>query len=268
MAAKYERAADDLRSKIRQGVFKPGERLPAETALAEVYKISVPTMREAMRVLRIEGLVLSHQGVGNFVRTERRKIRRTADRYQWEKDRVRTSDDERSTSGATEKDTGHVLADLEFFAAFDSVLADEKLAETFGLPVGTRMLRRQYRTQSRHEDAPVSLITSYLVYDVAAQNPDLLDASLEPWPGGTQHQLSTVGIEIDEIEDVITTRPPSLEEAEALAINPEGVATFILRKSSTDTTGRVVEVSYVVLPGDRTEFVYKTKLKRWEWDQS
>ena len=94
----------------------------------------------------------------------------------------------------------------------------------------------------------------------------MLDASCEPWPGGTQHQLSTIGVEIDEIEDVITTRPPTQQEADQLGINAVGVAVFVLRKTSVDTTGRVVEVSYVVLPGDRTEFVYKTKLKRWEWE--
>ncbi len=40
---------------------------------------------------------------------------------------------------------------------------------------------------------------SWLVYDLVASNPDLLDPSNEPWPGGTQHQLSTVGIELARI---------------------------------------------------------------------
>lgn len=268
MAAKYERAADDLRAKILAGIegFEPGARLPSETQLADAYNISVPTMREAIRVLRLEGLIIAKQGVGSFVRSERRRIRRSADRYQWEKDRVREPDEVRKTTGATEKDTGFELPELEFHAVFEKVAADAQIAKDFGVAEGTPMLRRLYRTQSRNEDAPVSLVTSYLAYDVVAQNPDLLDASLEPWPGGTQHQLSTIGVEVDSIEDVITTRPPTQQEAEQLGINGVGVAVFVLRKTSVDTTGRVVEVSYVVLPGDRTEFVYQTKLKRWEWE--
>jgi GntR family transcriptional regulator len=268
VAAKYERVADDLRVKILAGIegFEPGARLPSETQLANAYDISVPTMREAIRVLRLEGLIIAKQGVGSFVRSERQRIRRSADRYQWEKDRVREPESERKTTGATEKDTGFTLEDLKFYAAFDQVPADAQIAKDFGVGEGTPMLRRLYRTQSRNEDAPVSLVTSFLVYDLASQNPDQLDESKEPWPGGTQHQLSTIGVEVAEIEDVITTRPPTQQEADQLGINPVGVAVFLLRKTSIDITGRVVEVSYVVLPGDRTEFVYRTKLKRWEWE--
>ncbi|MFJ8202228.1 MULTISPECIES: UTRA domain-containing protein [Micromonospora] len=75
-------------------------------------------------------------------------------------------------------------------------------------------------------------------------------------------QLLQVGIEVDRIIDEITARPPSHEEAEVLKL-PPGVSVLILRKISVDTSDTVVEVSNVVLPGDRTEFVYTTKLARW-----
>ena len=97
-----------------------------------------------------------------------------------------------------------------------------------------------------------------------SRNPELLDAANEPWPGGTQHQLWTVGIELGAIRDEITARPPRVDEAEALGIDTEGVAVFELTKTSVDVTGQVVEVSYVVLPGDRTVFDYTTRLQRWE----
>ena len=38
---------------------------------------------------------------------------------------------------------------------------------------------------------------------------------------------------------------------------------ILIRKICTDTDGRVVEVSDVRLPGDRTELVFTTPLTRW-----
>lgn len=36
-----------------------------------------------------------------------------------------------------------------------------------------------------------------------------------------------------------------------------------LRKTSYDTPGRVVEISDVILPGDRTVLFYEKQLERW-----
>ncbi|MFB9534591.1 UTRA domain-containing protein, partial [Nonomuraea roseola] len=107
-----------------------------------------------------------------------------------------------------------------------------------------------------------NIARSYLVLDVVSKNPDLLSADQEPWPGGTQNQLFTLGIELDRIVETFRARPPTPEETEELGL-PVGVSVVILRKTSIDTNDRVVEVSDVVLPGDRTEMVYTTKLSRW-----
>jgi GntR family transcriptional regulator len=208
-------------------------------------------------------LVDRMHGRGTFVRRPPQRVRRTPDRYQWEKDRVMLPESQRRRTGATERDTGLPMSDLDFHASYDVIPANEDLAREFSVPVGAKLLRRTYRTRSRHEDAPLSLITSYLVYDVVAENAALLDAQNEPWPGGTQHQLHTIGIELDRITDRITARPPTPEEIEALALKP-GTSVMLLRKISIDTTDQVVELSDVVLPGDRTEFVYCTKLDRFK----
>jgi GntR family transcriptional regulator len=95
------------------------------------------------------------------------------------------------------------------------------------------------------------------------ENPALLNPSNEPWPGGTHHQLSTVGIEIDRIVDDITARPPIGDELEELGISA-GVAVLVLRKTSIDTRDRVVEIVDAVYPGDRTELSYTIRLKHWD----
>ncbi|NUK14739.1 GntR family transcriptional regulator [Streptomyces lunaelactis] len=262
MAKQYERIADGLRARIRAGELKPGHRLPAETALAKEYKTSLPTMRDALALLLTEGLIDKKHGVGNFVRKPRQLVQRDNGRHQWEKDRARRTERERLETGATEHDTGLTVSDLVFRADYRETEASEDLAEQFGVPVGTRLLERIYRTLHRDEDAPFNLAHSYLVYDMIASNPDLLDPSKEPWPGGTQNQLHTLGIELDRIVERVTARPPTFEETDELGLQG-GVAVVVLRKTSIDTDGRVVEVSDVTMPGDRTELIFTTPLTRW-----
>ena len=262
MAKAYERIADDLRQSIRAGDLNPGDRLPSEDKLAERYGRSVPTVREALRLLQTEGLIEKHHGRGNFVRRPRTLVRRTNSRHQWEKDRAREPLAERAQTGATEHDTGLEIDDLVFYASYRETEADKELADAFGIPEGTPLLERNYRTRYRAESAPFNLVTSYLVRDMIAGNPDLLDETKEPWPGGTQNQLYTVGIEIGRIDERVTARPPTADEAEELEL-PPGTSVIVIRKTSYDINDRVVDVSNITLPGDRTELLFTTPLERW-----
>lgn len=201
-------------------------------------------------------------GHGDVVRGPRRTVRRSNDRHQWEKGRVRASREERASTGATEHDTGLENGDLVFSAAYGRVRADARLSEALGVPEGTPLLERLYRTRHRDERTPFDLVRSYLVVDLVEGNPDLLDEAREPWPGGTQSQLDTVGIELDRVEERVTARPPTAEESEELGLSA-GVAVMVLQKTSVDTRGRVVEWSEIILPGDRAEAVFTTPLERW-----
>jgi GntR family transcriptional regulator len=262
MAKAYEKIADELREAIRAGQLAPGDRLPAETVLAQRHKKSVPTIREALRLLQDEGLIEKKHGRGNFVRRPRTRVLRTNMRHQWEKHRAREPEQERLQTGATEHDTGLQVNDLVFHASYGEAKADASLAEAFGVPEGTALVERVYRTRYAAETAPFALVSSYLVRDMVAANPDLLDETNEPWPGGTQNQLLTIGIELDRIEELIIARPPTPEEAEELEL-PPGTAVIVLRKTSYDTDNRAVEISDVTLPGDRTEMLFTTPLERW-----
>jgi DNA-binding FadR family transcriptional regulator len=59
--------AEVLRDEIERGVFRPGERLPTEHDLAETFGVSRAVVREAISVLKSDGLVKSFQGRGLFV---------------------------------------------------------------------------------------------------------------------------------------------------------------------------------------------------------
>lgn len=260
---RYIQLAERLRDEIVSGARKPGDPLPSEPELAEASGMSRTSVRNAIRKLRDWGLVRAEQGRGTYVRAPRQRVRRHhVESYQWEKDQALFPDAARRTMGATEHDTGLGMSGLSFRARYSTVPATDDLAERFGVGPGTLLLLREYWTGSSVEDLPLNLVHSYLVHDVVSRNPDLVDETKEPWPGGTQHQLLTIGIEIDRIVDEITARPPLPEESTALGIE-SGVSVLALRKTSIDTTDKVVEYSEVILPGDRTEIVYTTRLARW-----
>lgn len=192
------------------------------------------------------------------------RIRRGGARHQWEKDRARAPDAVRRRSGATEHDTGLAPEELAFAIGYREAPATEDLAAAFRVPAGAPLLERSYRARRAGDAAFLWLARSWLVRAHVSANPDLLDPAREPWPGGTYSQLATVGIEIGEVVERISgARPPTAAEARLLG-RPRGLAAVIdLRKTSVDTTGRVVEVADVVLAGDRTELVYVTPLTRW-----
>src|SRR5918993_1368231 len=64
----YRQIADHLRTGIREGRYPEGTPLPSESQLAELYDVTRMTARQAIDVLKNEGLVHSEHGRGVFVR--------------------------------------------------------------------------------------------------------------------------------------------------------------------------------------------------------
>ncbi len=54
--------ADDLRRKIAHGIYANGANLPPESQLIKYYEASRPTIREAVRILETEGLIVTSRG--------------------------------------------------------------------------------------------------------------------------------------------------------------------------------------------------------------
>ena len=57
-----ELVAGELRSQILSGAFDDGGRLDTQDALLARFKVGLPAVREAMRILEVEGLVTVHRG--------------------------------------------------------------------------------------------------------------------------------------------------------------------------------------------------------------
>jgi GntR family transcriptional repressor for pyruvate dehydrogenase complex len=61
--------AEQIRSSILSGEFAPGDKLPPERELAELFGVSRPSVREALNLLASSGLVESYQGGGTVVKS-------------------------------------------------------------------------------------------------------------------------------------------------------------------------------------------------------
>lgn len=64
----YQELARRLFDDLAQGRYAVGERLPAERELSAEYKVSRPTVREAMIALEVQGLIEVRLGSGAYVR--------------------------------------------------------------------------------------------------------------------------------------------------------------------------------------------------------
>jgi GntR family transcriptional regulator, transcriptional repressor for pyruvate dehydrogenase complex len=62
-----EQVMGDLRNRICQGIYPRGTKLPSERELATHYRVSGPTIREALRGLAATNLVRMRKGMGVYV---------------------------------------------------------------------------------------------------------------------------------------------------------------------------------------------------------
>jgi GntR family transcriptional regulator len=236
-APKYQRIADVLRREIKAGDYQPGQQLPSETALLDRFRgqfgtLSLPTLRQAIATLRAEGLVEPRQGIGTFVKADRRLLRRSRKRY----GRART-DRQLLTSHLQH----HIL-----FAGRATVPAH--VAEVTDLDEGAAIIVRRRLLRDKETGHPEELGASYLPVSIAAGTylekaevvPKALFLCVEELTG----RRYTHG------RDRWTVRPASAEEAELLGISPAMTVVHLIHVAR-DEEGAIMEVSESVWPSDR-----------------
>ena len=75
----FDQIESDLKEKIKNGIYQPGQKIPTETELIEAYGVSRITIRRAIEDLTKEGILTKKQGKGTFVQDKKiiRKISHT-----------------------------------------------------------------------------------------------------------------------------------------------------------------------------------------------
>ncbi|MFC8797265.1 GntR family transcriptional regulator [Promicromonospora sp. NPDC057138] len=253
----YIQIADDLRLQIQNGELAAGDELPSLSELVQKYGAGQQTARRAISVLQAQGLITSSQGKRPVVRGSRTRVTRSNRQHHLEKERIRLPEEERRVQGPLEDTTGISLHDATLNVTYREVVADESTPE---FETGTPLLRREYETTGKRGNR-IAWSVSWIPLAFISSNPDLLDSSNEPWPGSTQHQFSTVGIEIAEVVDTITARAPDTVEAARWGMSP-GEPLLVGRDLMRDTQDRVVCVSLSQYPADSTQMEFVTPLPK------
>lgn len=203
---KYEQIADDLRTRIANGEFGPGELLPSGRDLAEQWDVSRATVVKAYDVLRNDGLVVARQGSGfTVVETP---IARPAG--------GRRADAPRVSGGAPFRRLGTP----------DRVVPSQEVGGLLGLKAGETALRRA-RLVLLEDGAPATLVTAWFPPEIADAAPRL--SMQGPIAEGTTHYVRRqTGRSPFEGVDVKTVRLASSDEAELLEVEqPAAVAVVV-----------------------------------------
>jgi GntR family transcriptional regulator len=236
-APKYQRIADALRRQIKAGEYRPGDRLPSEAALLERFRgqfgtLSMPTLRQAIAVLRAEGLVESQQGIGTFVKADRRLLRQSRKRY-----------------GRARADrqllTSH-LAHQIVFAGRGGV--PEHIASVTGFEPGDEVVIRRRLLRDKDTGQLEELGASYVPASIAAgtylEKPDVVPKALFL----CVEELS--GRRYTRARDRWVVRPASADEAGLLDL-AAGATVVHLVHTAYDDDGEILEVSESVWASDR-----------------
>jgi GntR family transcriptional regulator len=239
------RIADDIRAKIQAGEYPPGSQLPTYEELADQYRCSLAAARRAIELLRQQGLVITVQGKGSFVRERPSTRRHGIDRYS--RDRWLTGGQailiaEAADQGWTAGQTLRFLGE---------VAAPEEVASRLGVATGTPVWVQRRTTLINGR--PNQLADSYFERSVADAAPKVREE--DTGPGGGFARLEEAGYRLARIREELTTRMPVGPEIVALQL-PEGTPVIELIRTTYDTESRPVEVMVSVIAGDMATFCY------------
>ncbi|MFB6841162.1 GntR family transcriptional regulator [Streptomyces sp. NPDC056361] len=213
--------AEDLRTQITAGHLKPGDRLLSEPKLATHYKVSTPTIRQALALLQAEGLIEKTHGKGNFVRAPLRRIT--------------------YTGGAGLPST----PDLQTTIRATNLRARGHLRTLLKVPLNTPLT--EFHCTTYEGETPRSVARIYVPRDLAPAGPSgafsWSDWRNTGWTG---------------TQETVTARLPTPEEAKALRLmltQPVLAITSV----ATDATGRANAVALFALPAGSTDAVFTTR---------
>jgi GntR family transcriptional regulator len=211
MRQPWEIVADGLRRAITYGTYKAGDQLPSEHQLAAEYDTSRPTVRRALRELRLRGLIDTRQGKGAFVRVPSPiAITLIADNYR------RHQREGQSGFNAQVREQGHTPR--QEIREVATIPAPSQVAERLGIQDGSPVVMRRLRFVV--DDIPVQLVQAY--YDASLANGTKLEQP-RLIIGGAHAELRRLGVQVTRlVEEFLGARLPEPAEERALLL-PSGV---------------------------------------------
>lgn len=217
---RYLRVARVLRKEIVDGVYPVGAQLPTEHDLSERFAVSRYTVREALRRLREDNLVVSRPRAGTIVIP-----RTTANSYAQEV--VSINDLLAFAAGARFEIRSNTMVSI-----------DNDLAARTGLPLGTEWLAVRGHRQADGRAAPVCQTEYYINRAFAA-----VGRLLQRHSGPIFPLIEDLfGVSVIEVRQQIAAVVAGPELAEALKV-PPGTAALQMQRTYTTSDGEVAQVT-------------------------
>lgn len=239
----YHQIADLLRADINAGKLEPGSQVPSERTLIAQHGAARGTVRQALAVLRTEGLIEVHFGRGAFVRSGLPTLRVAHDRFA----RRHREASHGSSPDEAEKPNLTPAVETEYIGP---EIVPPQIAEGLGLRKRSKVLVRRHRYWA--DGRPVAMATSYLPWSIAA-NTALTDE--DTGPGDIYARLEELGHQLAELTEEVAARMPHPEEARALEL-AVGVPVLRVVRNAITTDGTVVEICDTVRAADRYVLSY------------
>ncbi len=249
----YERIVDGLRAEIVDGRRAAGERLPSEHELADHYGTSRPTVRRAVARLKAEGLVVTSQGRGAFVRPKPH-VRLVITGSNYRKHR------ELGLPGFNAQALEQGQAPEQELLEVASVSAPTEVAMRLEIEDGSPVVVR--RRVFLADGEPVALCDSYYPAGLADGTPIAearkirggVHALIEDPAGPIRRRIAR------SIDDLVS-RMPTPQEAAALRL-PQGVPVTRVVRTVLDSHDEPVEIQETIAVADRHEFRYEVSMDR------
>lgn len=216
----YIQVARALRDEIVSGAYMVGSLLPTEEELCKRFSVSRYTVREALRLLREDGLVSSRQGAGTIVIPPR----------------TSSSDTHQIMSI---NDLLAIGADTRFaIESIKTVSIDAKLATRTGLPSGDEWLEVCGYRHAEAAEVPLCRAEYYINRDFAA-----VGRVLRHHTGSIFSLIEDMfGLNIIEVHQQISATLISPELATGLKVR-EGSAALEVRRTYITADGKIAQVT-------------------------
>jgi GntR family transcriptional regulator len=241
----YQQIADDLRGKIDSGELLPGQQIPTEGDLQQIYKASRNTIRDAIKRLVSLGIVQTRPGQGTFVVGAI--------------DPFVTTLSEPAGSGFGGGEGATYLSQVGEQHRSPRVSSPKVEVQVPPPEISLRLrIAPDAQVVSRHQEryideTPWSLQTSFYPMEFALKASKLLMAG-DISQGAMSYLEEVEGIKQVGYRDWITARTPDLNEQNFFGIEHDATV-FEIFRTAFDETGRPVRMTVTVFPTDRNQFI-------------
>jgi GntR family transcriptional regulator len=227
--------------------MRPGDKIPSERELARQYGTTHMTVRQAIGLLKEEGLVTTRQGLGSFVQTRPPLRRIGSNRYSRQ----------HRLAGKTPfmVDTTELGAPTFEILRFGPTPAPPGIAERLAIEEGDLALLTNLRFHAGSQVMQVS--TAYIPYNLVQETP-IADPGQRPWDTDTITNLETVGVRVDEVLEETTARTATTGELRDLQLQP-GSQVFQMTRTML-AQNKPVETCDIIMPTSRYLLSYRIPL--------